>query len=154
MPKIDISATPLIEGTGYPPVYAGVVSGRAKRRIGDAAGLSQYGVNITRLKPGAASAHRHWHKNEDEFVYVISGELLLIEDTGETLLRAGDAAGFPAGAANGHQLVNRSGADALFLEVGTRARTEEVAYTDPQIDMKGVNDGTGWKFLHRDGRPW
>jgi uncharacterized cupin superfamily protein len=154
MPKIDIAATPLIESTGYPPIYAEIVKGRAKRRLGDAAGLSQFGVNITTLRPGAASAHRHWHRNEDEFVYVISGELMLVEDSGETLLRAGEAAGFQAGVPNGHQLVNRSRVDAIYLEVGARARTEEVVYTDPGVDMKGVNDGAGWKFLRRDGRPW
>lgn len=154
MPKIDLDKVPVLTGTGYPAPYAGAVSGRSRMRIGDAGGLTQYGVNICTLKPGAASAQRHWHLCEDEFVYILSGEAVLIEDTGEQLLTAGDAAAFPAGAANGHHLVNRSGAETVFLEVGSRAALETVEYTDPDIDLKAVKDETGWRYLHKDGRTW
>ena len=154
MPKIDLHKVPALTGTGYPAPYAGAVSGRSRKRIGDAGGLTQYGVNICTLKPGAASSQRHWHHNEDEFVYILSGEAALIEDTGEQLLKAGDAAAFPAGAANGHHLVNRSNADVVILEVGTRAATEIAEYTDPAVDMRAVKDDKGWRSLHKDGRPW
>lgn len=154
MPKIDIEKVPLVTGTGYPPPYRAMVEGRSKKRLGDAGGLTQYGVNLTMLKPGAASAHRHWHMEEDEFVYIILGEAILVEDSGETKLKAGDAASFPAGAANGHHLVNRSSADVIYLEVGTRAETETVAYTDPAIDLEAVKDETGWRYQRRNGEPW
>lgn len=154
MPKIDVENVPVLAATGYPKDYARIVDGRSKQRLGDAGGLSQYGVNLTRLAPGAASAHRHWHKNEDEFVYVVSGEATLIEDDCECVLRAGEAAAFPAGAATGHHLVNRSHEDVLFLEVGTRAATEAVEYTDPSIDLRAEKDETGWRYLRRDGTPW
>ena len=126
MPKIDIGGLRLDTRRGYPPPHDERVAGRSKRRLGDAAGLTQFGVNLTTLKPGSASALRHWHENEDEFVYVLEGELTLIEDEGETILKAGDAAGFKAGVANGHHLVNRSGRDAVYprdrLAGGARAR--------------------------------
>ncbi len=154
MPKIDIENAPLITGTGYPPPYAAAVNGRSKKRIGDAGGLSQYGVNLTTLKPGAASAHRHWHLEEDEFVYILSGEAVLVEDSGESALKAGDAAAFPAGSANGHQLVNRSNADVIFLEVGTRAQTETVEYADPSVDLRAVKTEAGWRYVRRDASPW
>lgn len=154
MPKIDLEKVPVLTGTGYPAPFAGAVAGRSRKRIGDAGGLTQYGVNICTLRPGAASAHRHWHKAEDEFIYMLSGDAVLIEDAGETALKAGDAAAFPAGAANGHHLVNRSNADAVFLEVGSRAAEESVEYADPAVDMRAVKDAKGWRFLHKDGRPW
>lgn len=154
MPKIDLQSVATLTGTGYPAPFAAAVAGRSRKRIGDAGGLTQYGVNLLVLKPGSASAHRHWHKEEDEFVYIVSGEATLIEDQGECLLKAGDAAAFPAGAANGHHLVNRSSADTVVLEVGTRAATETVDYTDPAIDMKAVKTADGWRFLHKDGSAW
>ena len=110
MPKIDIGALRVDTRRGYPPPHDERVAGRSKKRLGDAVGVTQFGVNLTTLKPGSASTLRHWHENEDEFVYVLEGELTLIEDEGETILKAGDAAGFKAGVANGHCLVNRSGA--------------------------------------------
>ena len=107
MPKIDIaSITPRL-GSSYPVAFKAPIVGREKYALGDAAGLTQFGVNLTRLKPGAASSLRHWHENEDELIFVLEGEMVLIEDGGETLLRPGDAAGFKAGVANGHQLVNK-----------------------------------------------
>src|SRR5579862_180245 len=134
MPKIDIASLPVDTRTGYPPPLDRVVQGRERKRLGNAAGLDQFGVNLTRLKPGAASALRHWHENEDEFVYVLEGELVLIEDEGETMLRPGDAAGFKAGLANGHHLVNKTQRDAIYLEIGTRAPTERAHY--PDVDLE------------------
>lgn len=154
MPKIDIDKIAAMTGSGYPAPYRLLVAGREKKRLGDAGGLTQFGVNLTVLKPGAASALRHWHEQEDEFVYVLSGEATLIEDGGESVLRAGEAAAFPAGAANGHHLVNRSAADVAFLEVGSRAATETVAYADPEVDLRAEKDAQGWRYLRRDGTPW
>src|SRR5438132_1864453 len=121
MPKIEIEKIPVQQIASYPKEFASVISGREKQRVGDAVALTQFGVNITRIKPGSASALRHWHEQEDELIYMLEGELVLCEDGGETVLRAGDAAGFKAGSGNGHCLVNRGSRDALYLEVGTRA---------------------------------
>ena len=109
MPKIDIDRVPVKTGSIYPAPFKAMADARARQALGDAAGLTQFGVNLTRLPPGAATAQRHWHEAEDELVFVVSGELVLIEDAGETLLRAGEAAAFKAGHADGHHLVNRSG---------------------------------------------
>ena len=114
MPKIDIAKAVVRTTSAYPAEFQSAVHGREKAALGNLAGLSQFGVNLTRLKPGAASALRHWHENEDEFVYVLEGELVLVEDDGETILRRGDAAGFKAGIANGHHLVNKSGGAGRF----------------------------------------
>ncbi len=154
MPKIDISAVPVIASTGYPACYAGVVKGRSKQRLGDAGGLSQFGVNLSRLKPGSASALRHWHQTEDEFVFVASGALILVEDSGETMLGAGEAAAFPAGAQNGHHLVNRSGEDAVYLEIGTRTAADKVTYTEAGVDLMAINEGGGWRYVRKDGTAW
>ncbi|MDE2373729.1 MAG: cupin domain-containing protein, partial [Hyphomicrobiales bacterium] len=105
MPKIDIAKLPVDSRSNYPEPFNRVVAGRSRKRLGNAAGLDQFGVNLTTLEPNAASALRHWHQNEDELVYVLEGELVLIEDGGETLLKAGDAAGFKANTPNGHHLV-------------------------------------------------
>src|SRR5262249_14951351 len=115
-------------------------------------GLTQFGVNLTRLKPGAASALRHWHHYEDEFVYMVEGELVLIENDGEIVLRPGDAAGFKAGVENGHCLVNRTSRDAFYLEVGTRAPSERVDY--PDVDCVLVRDGTNMVYRHRSGEAY
>jgi uncharacterized cupin superfamily protein len=151
MPKIDVGALRLDTRCGYPPPHDARVAGRAKKRLGDAVGLTQFGVNLTTLKPGSASALRHWHENEDEFVYVLEGELTLVEDEGETILKAGDAAGFKAGVANGHCLVNRSGADALVLEIGARAARERAHY--PDVDLAVAKDETGVRYSRKDGTP-
>jgi uncharacterized cupin superfamily protein len=151
MPKIDIAKLPVDTGTGYPPPYDRVVAGRARKRLGNAAGLDQFGVNLTTLGPGAASALRHWHECEDEFVYVLEGELVLIEDEGETVLRAGDAAGFKANTRNGHHLVNRSGTPAAYLEIGTRAKHERAEYSD--VDLLAVRDDAGMRFTRKNGEP-
>jgi uncharacterized cupin superfamily protein len=126
MPKIDIDSLKIESSTGYPEPFRKVVEGRSRKRLGNAAGLTQFGVNLTTLKPGAASALRHWHTGEDEFVYMLAGEVVLCEDGGEVVLRPGDAAGFKAGVANGHRLVNRSDRDAVYLEVGARAARENI----------------------------
>src|SRR5690606_1964700 len=108
MKKIDIAAVPVLEGSGYPSPYDAPCAGRQRRRLGDAAGLSGFGVNLLRLPPGAWSSQRHWHAAEDEFIYVLEGEVVLVTDHGEETLHAGDCSGFPAGDANGHHLQNRS----------------------------------------------
>jgi uncharacterized cupin superfamily protein len=151
MPKIDIGGLRIDSRRGYPPPHDQRVAGRSKKRLGEAVGLTQFGANLTTLKPGSASAHRHWHENEDEFVYVLEGELTLVEDEGETILKPGDAAGFKAGVANGHCLVNRSSADALFLEIGSRAARERAHF--PDSDFAVVKEETGVHYSRKDGTP-
>ena len=152
MPKIDIDKIPIDTATGYPPPHNKAVEGRSRKRLARAAGLSQFGVNVCTLKPGAASSQRHWHENEDELVYVLDGELTLVETEGETILRQGDAAGFKAGVANGHHLVNRSGRDAVYLEIGSRAKRERAHY--PDVDMMMVRDDKGMRYTHKNGEPY
>lgn len=147
MPKIDVSAVPDRTGTGYPAEYAAIAAGRVRKRLGDAAGLTQFGVNLTSLAPGAGTAHRHWHESEDEFVYVLSGEATLVEEAGETILRAGDAAGFKAGVPNGHQIINRSSAQVVLLEIGTRAAEDRGIFTD--IDLGFIKDASGARFVRK-----
>ena len=149
MPKLDIASIPEKGVTGYPAEFAAITKGRFRKRLGDAGGLTQFGVNICRIEPGSGSSHRHWHHNEDEFVYMLSGEAVLIENEGETIMHSGDAATFKAGVANGHTLVNRGTVDAVFLEVGTRAGTEIAEY--PDVDMRAVNDGNALIFTRKDG---
>jgi uncharacterized cupin superfamily protein len=152
MPKIDIDNLSSDAATGYPEPFRQIVLGRSRKRLGNAAGLTQFGVNLTTLKPGSASAQRHWHAAEDEFVYMLAGEVVLCEDGGEVLLRPGDAAGFKAGVANGHCLINKSNRDALYLEIGTRAVRERAEY--PDIDMRMERDEKGARFLHKSGEPY
>jgi uncharacterized cupin superfamily protein len=152
MPKIDISKIPTDARTAYPAPYDRVVVGRERKRLGNAAGLDQFGVNLTTLKPGASSALRHWHEREDEFIYMLEGELVLIEDGGETLLLPGDAAGFKANSGNGHHLVNKSSRDAIYLEVGTRSKHERVEY--PEADLLVVRDDKGGRYTRKNGDPY
>ncbi len=152
MPKIDIGKVAVDTRTGYPEPFCRAVVGRERQRLGHAVGLDQFGVNLSRLKPGAASSQRHWHAHEDEFVYVLDGELVLVEDGGETVLRPGDAAGWKAGVANGHCLINRTDRDAVFLEVGSRAPREVATY--PDIDMRAERDNKGMRYLHKSGAPY
>jgi len=152
MPKIDVANLPVDTRTGYPVPFDRVVRGRERKRLGSAAGLDQFGVNLTTLKPGAASALRHWHEREDELVYILHGEVVLIEDGGELLLKAGDAAGFKANNPNGHHLVNRSERDAVYLEIGTRAKHERVHY--PDVDLAVVRDDKGFRYTHKNGEPY
>jgi uncharacterized cupin superfamily protein len=149
MPKIDIDKLPVEAVIGYPDPFWKALEGRSRKRLGNAVGLDQFGVNLTTLKPGAWSAQRHWHRNEDEFVYVLEGELVLREDHGETVLKAGDAAGWKANGGNGHCLINRTDCDAVYLEVGTRLTNETVVYSD--IDMRLERDKNGARYLHKTG---
>src|SRR6201997_1515074 len=135
MPKIEIEGIPAQQIASYPREFASVISGREKQRIGDAAGLTQFGVNITRIKAGSASALRHWHESEDEFIYMLEGELVLHENEGEIVLKPGDAAGWKANGGVGHCLINRTDKDALYLEVGTRSKSERVHYPDVDFRM-------------------
>jgi uncharacterized cupin superfamily protein len=152
MPKLDIGKIPIDTRTGYPEPFRRAVEGRERKRLGNAIGLDQFGVNLSRLKPGAASSQRHWHQAEDEFVYMLEGELVLIEDDGETVLRPGDAAGWKAGVANGHCLVNRSSRDAVYLEIGSRAPREVANY--PDIDMRAERDGKNQRYVRKSGEPY
>ena len=152
MPKIDIAGLPVDSRTNYPEPFNRVVMGRSRKRLGVAAGLEQFGVNLTTLKPRAASALRHWHEKEDELVYLLEGEVVLIEDGGEMVLKRGDAAGFKANAANGHHLLNRSDRDAVYLEIGTRSKHERAEY--PDLDLVLIRDETGARYTHRDGKPY
>lgn len=149
--KIQIDAAPLLVGSRYPQPFDVPCRERVRRRLGDAAGLTQFGVNLLRLPPGTWSSQRHWHRGEDELIYVLEGEVVLVCDDGEEPLRAGDAAGFKAGEHLGHHLQNRSARDAVLLEVGTRSASPDTELVDyPGIDMQ-VRDG---RFVHRDGRPY
>jgi len=151
MPKIDIARCVTRTTSTYPGDFGKVTVGREKTALGNAAGLTQFGVNLTRLKPGAGSALRHWHESEDEFVYVLEGEATLIDDAGETVLRAGECAGFKAGEPNGHCLVNRSDHDVVYLEVGTRSPTDRYHY--PDVDLAGEKDEKGVRFTRKSGEP-
>src|ERR1041385_4295257 len=150
MPKIDLKSVPERRGSGYPAPFHEIAEGRVRRRLGDAGGLTQFGVNLLQLPPGAASSQRDWHSGEDEFVYVVFGEMILVTDKGEERLRAGDCAAFPKGVADGHQLVNKSDAVAVCLEVGTRSEDDVCTYSD--IDM--MIDSKVGRYVHRDGTPY
>lgn len=152
MPKIDIAAVPQLRRCGYPTPLDVPCRGRSRRRLGDAAGLSQFGVNLLTLEPGAWSAQRHWHVEEDEFVFVVSGEVVLIDDAGETVLKPGDCAAFKANDANGHHLVNKSDAPATVLEIGTRTPSDGDHCYYPDVDL--VWDGPQGTYTHRDGTPY
>jgi uncharacterized cupin superfamily protein len=148
--RIDLRQAPVLTGTTYPPPYDEPCRARQRTRLGDAAGLTQFGVNLLRLPPGAWSAQRHWHVGEDEFVYVLSGEVVLVSDAGDAVLRAGDCAGFKAGDKDGHCLQNRSTADAAVLEIGTRVAGGDTAYY-PECDMVARPGAT---YTRRDGTPY
>ncbi|MHA1601013.1 MAG: cupin domain-containing protein [Alphaproteobacteria bacterium] len=139
-------------GSSYPESFRAAVAEREKRALSDALGLSKFGVNLVRLPPGCASSQRHWHSKEDEFVYVLDGEVTLLTDAGPQVLTAGMVAGFPAGRADGHQLVNRSDRDALYLEVGDRNADDEVIYPDIDLRLRAI-DGKH-TFTHKDGTPY
>jgi uncharacterized cupin superfamily protein len=150
MGKINLDTAAVRIGSGYPAPYDQPCKTRIRARLGDAAGLTQFGVNLLRLPPGAWSSQRHWHSAEDEFVWVVQGEVVLVTDEGEQILRAGDCAGFPAGVANGHHLQNRSTQEVVLLEVGSRCPGGD-ACDYPDLDMV-IKPGIG--FAHRDGRPY
>jgi uncharacterized cupin superfamily protein len=152
MPKIDVSKLPVRTATTYPDAFKHVCEGREKTALGNGADLTQFGVNLTRLKPGAASALRHWHEQEDEFVYILEGEVVLVEDGGEIVLKPGDCAGFKANDPNGHHLINRTDRDALFIEVGTRSPHERCHY--PDVDLHFERDEKQTRILHKSGEPY
>ena len=152
MPRLTLSAIPVRTGSIYPAPFAAMVAGRTSLRLGDAGGLTQFGANLVTLQPGAMSSLRHWHEREDEFVMVTDGELTLVEDEGESVMRRGDCAAFPAGAANGHHLVNRSAAPGTFLVIGTRAPSEVAHYSD--VDLVARIGAGGAVFTRRDGTPY
>ena len=150
--RIDPKDLPAQIGTFYPPPYDQPCLARERRRLGDAAGLTQFGVNLLRLKPGVWSSQRHWHIKEDEFVFVLQGEVVLVTDAGEEILKAGDCAGFKAGEENGHHLQNRSGSDVLLLEVGSRVEGDGAFY--PGIDLVYPAGGKPARYTHTDGTPY
>ncbi len=149
MPKIDLDTVEARTGSSYPEPYASQMGGRAFQHLGDAAGLTQFGVNLVTMPPGTISSLRHWHSGEDEFVWMVSGELVLVQDGGVTVLGAGDAAGFRAGDPDGHHLQNRTGAVASFLVVGTRTTSDTCTY--PDVDLINRTEGKRNWFTLRDG---
>ncbi len=148
-PVIDIETAPKRIGSGYPPEFAGPCATRVKRMLGNAAGLTNFGVNLTELPPGCWSSQRHWHTRQDEFVYVVEGEITLVTDAGETLLKPGMCAGFPAGKPDGHHLINRSDRTAKYLEIGDRTPGDEGHYPDVDMHARWV-DGK-YVATRRDG---
>jgi uncharacterized cupin superfamily protein len=150
MPKINPDAAPRTEDSAYPAPFDAPCRGRLRLALGEVAGLTQFGVNMLRLPPGRWSSQRHWHTEEDEFVWVLSGEVVLVTNAGEQLLRAGDCAGFPAGAPDGHHIQNRSEAEAVLLEVGSRRpATDCVDYPDIDLRWSQASGDT-----HKDGTPY
>jgi uncharacterized cupin superfamily protein len=145
VPKLDIDTIPQTNATGYPAVYADEVKGRFYRRLAPPSGLTEFGASHVVLKPGAWSSQRHWHEDEDEMVIMLSGEAVLVEDDGRHIMRCGDVAVFPKGAANGHVLINESNSDCVFIAIG-RPSASDCHY--PDIDMHLFN-GTG--FRKKDG---
>jgi uncharacterized cupin superfamily protein len=150
MPKLNLASIPERKGSSYPAPFNNESVNVIRQRLGDAGGLTQFGVNLLHLPPGAWSSQRHWHSAEDEFVYVISGEIVLITDQGEETLRAGDCSAFPKNVSDGHHLVNKGAITAFCLEIGTRTTDKRVVYSD--IDMI-FDSKVGW-YTHRDGTPY
>ncbi|MBM3537657.1 MAG: cupin domain-containing protein [Alphaproteobacteria bacterium] len=151
-PVIDPQTAPKRLGSGYPPEFAGPCVTRIKRQLGDAAGLTNFGVNLTELPPGCWSSQRHWHTKQDEFIYVVEGEITLVTDAGETLLKPGMCAGFPAGKPDGHHLINKSDRPAKYLEVGDRTAGDEGHY--PDVDMQARFIDGKYVATRRDGTPY
>lgn len=152
LPALDPAMIEVRTGTIYPAQFAAVVKGRAKRALTKALGLTQFGVNVTELAPGAASALRHFHTHEDEFVFVLEGEVVLETDVSKQTLRAGQCAGFPANSGDGHRLINASAAKAVFLEVGTRDARDEAFYSDEDLRCS-PNHYEKPVFTRKDGSP-
>lgn len=150
LPALDPATLPARTSSAYPEVFRSRVTPREKRALGDALGLTGFGVNLTTLFPGKESSLRHYHAREDEMIFVLEGEVVLRTDEGEQRLTAGMCAGFPAGTTNGHQLVNRSGAPARYLEIGDRAPADTVGYSDEDLACAKTPDGA-WAFTRRDG---
>jgi uncharacterized cupin superfamily protein len=149
MPKVDLELIEKVQKTGYPPPHDEQVRGRWSQRLGQVFGLTDFGANVTTLEPGAWSSQRHWHQGEDELVVMLEGEATLVEDEGETILRAGDVAIFPKGIANGHHLINRSATPCRLIALG-KGLTAVCHYSD--IDM--IVDPASGNYTHRDGTPF
>jgi uncharacterized cupin superfamily protein len=147
--RIDVAVVPMVAESHYPSPFDEPCRNQSRQGLGTIAGLTQFGVNLLRLQPGAWSSQRHWHDKEDEFVYVLTGEVVLVTNSGEEVLRAGDAAGFKAGDSNGHCLQNRSNLEAQVLEVGIRAEDDTSYYSD--IDMVAPAGHMPPIYTHRDG---
>lgn len=152
MPVIDQSKCPVKTGSIYPEPYASMMQGRSSLRLGDAGGLTQFGANLVMLEPGALSSLRHWHQNEDEFVWVVEGECTLVQDAGEVVMRPGDCAAFPAGSTDGHHFINRSDRPAKFLVVGSKAKREVATYSD--VDLMVEMESGKASFTYKDGTPF
>jgi len=150
MPRIDTSSLPSRKGSGYPSPFDGPCAARTRRRLGNAGGLRDFGVNLMTLPPGGWSSQRHWHSHEDEFVWVVEGELTLVTNSGEEILRSGDCAAFKSGEPDGHHLVNRSDRPAKVLEIGNSDPRDRCVYSD--IDMVAGPGAAG--YSHRDGTPY
>ena len=152
MSVIDQSKLTPRTGSMYPPPYAAMMAGRSSLRLGEAGRVAQFGANLVTLQPGALSSLRHWHQYEDEFVMVTEGECVLVQDAGETVMRVGDCAAFPAGNPDGHHFINRSGSPASFLVVGTKAPAEVASYSDH--DFMVHQTGGKSRFTYKDGTDW
>jgi uncharacterized cupin superfamily protein len=152
LPALDPAGMPQETRTGYPEPYKSRVAGRHRRRLGDTTGLKNFGVNLVTLDPGAESSMRHWHTVQDEFIYVLEGEVTLITDAGRQKLHPGMAAGFPGGRADGHHLINETRQPVKYLEVGDRLPGDGAAYSEADLAAKQV-DGK-WVFTHKDGTPY
>jgi uncharacterized cupin superfamily protein len=152
MPKIDLSTVPVKIGSIYPAPYFEMMAGRSSLRLGEAGGLTQFGVNLVMLEPGALSSLRHWHMAEDEFVMVTEGECTLVQDAGPVVMRAGDCAAFPAGSPDGHHFRNHTDRVAKFLVIGTKAPREVATYSD--VDLKVEVEGGKAVFTYKDGTAW
>ncbi len=152
-PALDPAAVEVRTGSSYPEPWRSSCGAREKQALGDALGLTAYGVNLVRLPPGAESSQRHWHSHEDEFVYVLEGELTLITDAGEQVLGPGMTAGFSAGKTDGHHMINRSAAWAVYLEVGNRSPDDECSYPDIDLFLTATRDGKR-SFTRKNGEPY
>lgn len=153
LPALDPATVEPRKGSSYPEPWASACGEREKRALGDALGLNAFGVNLVRLPPGALSSQRHWHSHEDEFIYVLEGELTLITDSDEQTLKAGMAAGFPAGKGDGHHMRNDSNDWAVYLEVGNRSLDDEVVYPDIDLALTAGRHGKP-RFIHKNGEPY
>jgi len=149
MPKLDLDAIPQINATGYPSPWREEMTKRHYRRLGPASGLTDFGISHVTLEPGGVSSQRHWHQDEDEFVVMLAGEAVLIEEGGETMMRPGDCASFPKGVADGHRLVNRSAGPCVFVAVG-RIAASDCHYPDIDLHL----DGATSRFTRKDGTPY
>ncbi|MGQ0567718.1 MAG: cupin domain-containing protein [Gemmobacter sp.] len=155
MPKLDLTRVPVKTVSIYPEPYASMMKGRSSLRLGEAGGLTQFGVNLVTLDPGGMSSLRHWHQHEDEFVWIVEGECILVQDEGETVMRPGDCAAFPAGSTNGHHFLNRTDRPTRFMVVGTKAPREVAVYSDVDLMVELTPGERGRAaFTYKDGTEW